>query len=174
MLRGKAREHARISKGYIRRREDEAAESEMGLAVRFWKKVNKTETCWLWTGGICQGYGVYTENKKLKKAHRVMYEKAVAEIGEGLVIDHLCRVKHCVRPDHLEAVTDRMNILRGKGLAAGNCIKTSCKRGHVFSPENTYVKKVGKTTERCCRICMRNHYKAYRGRKNLKITSQMG
>lgn len=72
-------------------------------------------------------------------------------IPEGLVIDHLCRNRGCVNPDHLEAVTQRENILRGEGLAAANARKTHCPKGHPYSGENLYV--VPSSGRRQCRIC---------------------
>lgn len=80
---------------------------------RFWKRVNKTDTCWLWTGGqIGKGYGVFRLNGGGKLAHRVAYQFVKGEIPEGLEIDHLCKVRHCVNPSHLEAVTRLENMLR--------------------------------------------------------------
>lgn len=76
---------------------------------QFARKVVVTDTCWLWEASLfATGYG-YFQNQK---AHRVAYELFKGSIPEGLVIDHLCRVKTCVNPNHLEAVTNHTNILR--------------------------------------------------------------
>lgn len=84
---------------------------------RFWAKVQKTETCWLWTAAKNgPGYGQFglgTREDGLVFAHRFAYELVVGPIPEGLVIDHLCRTPACVRPDHLEPVTMRENMRRG-------------------------------------------------------------
>lgn len=81
---------------------------------RFWTKVVKTDTCWLWTGHLnSKGYGQLNVGKRLPMAHRLSYEWAVGEIPTGLVIDHLCRVRNCVNPDHLEPVTTAVNNARG-------------------------------------------------------------
>lgn len=103
--------------------------------VRFWAKVEKTDTCWLWTAKLQEnGYGRFKyDDGHLGMAHRWVYEQLVGPIPEGLVIDHLCQVKHCVNPDHLEAVSSGENVLRGDGPTAVNARKTSCLRGHEFS-----------------------------------------
>lgn len=87
------------------------------VANRFWSKVNKTETCWLWTAAIVQstGYGrIGTGGRHhMNSAHRVAYEMMVGPIPKGLQIDHLCRVRHCVNPAHMEVVTSAENTRRG-------------------------------------------------------------
>ena len=77
---------------------------------RFWSKVEFGEH-WLWRGRThpMSGYGTYSRSQ----AHRVAYEFCVGPIPDGLVIDHLCRIRHCVHPDHLEAVTHQENCRRG-------------------------------------------------------------
>lgn len=96
---------------YVRRPESE----------RFWEKVEKTATCWLWTGAISgrTGYGsfclspAFVGDRRLIGAHRWAYENTVGPVPKGLVLDHLCCVRRCVNPDHLEPVTYRENFLRG-------------------------------------------------------------
>jgi HNH endonuclease len=78
---------------------------------RFWEKVEQGEGCWLWTGAIDRGYGQFVWNGR-KRAHRVAYELIIGPIPEGLELDHLCRNKSCVRPEHLEPVTKAENIRR--------------------------------------------------------------
>ena len=120
---------------------------------RFWTKVHKTDTCWLWTGGISHGYGSFdlpgVGRWRAVRAHRFAYEALVGPIPEGMVIDHLCRVKACVNPDHLEPVTQRTNLLRGQSFAAVNAAKTHCVHGHEFTPANTIVSP----GRRRCRSC---------------------
>lgn len=114
--------------------------------------------CWVWLW--CKdraGYGRTILHKKQMLAHRAAYEILVGPIPAGLVIDHLCRNSSCVNPNHLEPVTDRVNILRGKGPSAKNALKTHCLHGHEFTPENTGVVKGG----RRCRTCHTNRQKAY-------------
>ena len=121
-------------------------------ADRFWPKVKKTETCWLWMGFLNNwGYGLFFDDVQIH-SHRWAYIQAKGPIPTGLQIDHLCRVRHCVKPDHLEAVTLYVNILRGEGRSAQNARKTKCIRGHPLSGENLYVRPDGK---RQCRECKR-------------------
>ena len=83
------------------------------IRIRFLDKVEKTDTCWLWTGAVgTSGYGRIGEGARVLQAHRVAYELFVGRIPEGLHIDHLCSVRLCVRPDHLEAVTQHENNIR--------------------------------------------------------------
>lgn len=120
---------------------------------RFWSKVNKTDTCWIWTAYQDKnGYGRFRSGKIKVGAHRFSYELIKGPIPAGLTIDHLCRNPPCVNPAHLEAVTMKENVLRGIGPTAINARKTHCKHGHKFTPENTYTLKNGK----CCLVCNRN------------------
>lgn len=118
---------------------------------RFWSKVLKTETCWLWQGWKeKQGYGRFWLRGRMERAHRVAYELSGKVTTVGLVLDHLCRTPSCVRPDHLEEVTQRTNILRGEGLAAAEAAQTHCSEGHPFSGENL---RRGPRNTRGCREC---------------------
>ena len=105
--------------------------------------------CWLWLGGVNEGYGRVRVGRKQAMAHRVMYEREVGPIPKGLTLDHLCRVRSCVNPAHLEPVTTRENTLRGVGVSALNAQKVACVRGHRFDSKNTYHLR-GK---RSCRAC---------------------
>lgn len=116
--------------------------------------------CWLFTGALDQnGYGRIGVNQRAKYAHRLAYERLVVPIPAGLHLDHLCRVRHCVCPDHLEPVTCRENILRGVGIAAINATKTHCINGHEMTPENTYF--TGRGAQRYCRECNRQYGRAW-------------
>lgn len=84
---------------------------------RFWAKVTKTETCWLWTGSLTHdGYGRFRLPTGHVLAHRWSYEQLVGPIPEGLVLDHVhkrgCRHRNCVNPAHLEPVTNAVNVAR--------------------------------------------------------------
>jgi len=105
--------------------------------ARFWAKVDKQpEGCWVWQAGKdWDGYGIFHACGRSWRAHRWAYESLVAPIPDGLVIDHLCRNRACVNPDHLEPVTDRVNILRGEGVAAVNADKAACDKGHPLPPD---------------------------------------
>lgn len=88
---------------------------------------------------------------KQRYAHRLAYEWAVGPIPPGAQIDHLCREPRCINPDHLEAVTQRENIVRGESPSAVNARKTHCLHGHEFTPENTYRRP--DDGNRQCRAC---------------------
>lgn len=143
------------------------------LEVRFLAKVKKTDTCWLWTAGTNgNGYGMIKANKIKTYAHRVSYELYKGKIPAGLTIDHLCRVKLCVNPDHLEAVTSDENNRRSPFTVTSiNRAKTHCKNGHEFNENNTRLSKQNKRT---CIICYRkwdsNRY--YTKRRKLKNEHQ--
>ena len=84
-------------------------------AERFWAMVQKTSTCWLWTGSLkVEGYGHFRADGGMWRAHRWAYENGVGPIPAGLTLDHLCRVRACVRPSHLEPVTQGENNRRGR------------------------------------------------------------
>jgi hypothetical protein len=118
--------------------------------------------CWLWTGSVMpRGYGKVTIAKRRLLAHRIAYEAFVGPIPEGLTLDHLCRVRRCVNPGHLEPVTVRENTLRSPvAPAAINARKTHCVHGHEFSPENTRVqfRRSDQGEHRICRACARARY----------------
>lgn len=122
---------------------------------RFWAKVEKGDGCWLWTGNVAGGgYGRFYPGKPGPvsiAAHRFAYEVEVGPIPDGLVLDHTCRVRLCVNPAHLDAVTQRENVIRSEGLIADQLRQTHCKRGHPLSGSNLYIYK----TERHCRTCRR-------------------
>lgn len=114
-----------------------------------------TNDCWLYAGLInTDGYGIIyvkDNDKYLKlRVHRIMYEAYKGEIPQGLILDHLCRVRSCINPNHLETVTDKVNVLRGVGMGALNAKKTHCKQGHSY--EDAFITKQG---YRKCRQCMR-------------------
>ena len=117
--------------------------------IRFWAKVNKTNDCWLWMGKTATGYGRLKVKGREIQAHRFAYELLVGSIPDGLELDHLCRVRHCVKPTHLEPVTRRVNILRGEGKAAKLARATHCIHGHPFDFLNTYAYK----GHRFCKLC---------------------
>ncbi|MEU5477448.1 HNH endonuclease [Streptomyces mirabilis] len=111
--------------------------------------------CWVWLGGRAgTGYGQFRWQGRDWPAHRVVYEFFIAEIPDGLDLDHLCRVRHCVNPWHMDPVTRRVNIIRGDAPKLKRA-KTHCPRGHPYSDVNTYVYR----GRRSCRACRRERYR---------------
>jgi hypothetical protein len=118
--------------------------------------------CWLWTAsGTQTGYGQMRIRGKSYLASRISYEMHIGPIPHGLTIDHLCRVRCCVNPAHLEAVTFKVNVLRGNAVSAIAARKTHCVHGHPFD-ERTYV---GRNGARVCRPCLLRRTAAYYRRK---------
>ena len=142
--------------------------------ARFWARIDKDGPvpearpdlgpCWLWTGAVsAEGYACFLAGVK---AHRFAWELANGPVPEWLVIDHLCRVRHCLNPAHLEPVTNRENILRGEGPPAQNARKTQCPTGHEYTPENTYRYPDGR---RQCRECRRVYIREYMRRRRARV-----
>lgn len=87
---------------------------------RFWSKVEKTDYCWLWTTSKVDGYGVFFLNGKLLGAHVVSHVWHIGFVPKGLVVDHMCHVRHCVNPGHLRLITRKQNGENRTGLNANN------------------------------------------------------
>ncbi|MFC6017775.1 HNH endonuclease [Plantactinospora solaniradicis] len=104
------------------------------LPTRFWDKVTVSQTgCWEWTASTrAGGYGYFYWQGRDDLAHRVAYAVLVATVPGKLSLDHLCRVRHCVNPDHLEPVTHRTNVLRGEAPTAQKARATECPNGHPY------------------------------------------
>ncbi|WP_197481922.1 HNH endonuclease signature motif containing protein [Rhodococcus sp. HS-D2] len=132
--------------------------------IKIERKVKITDAgCWQWVGAIFQkptgSYGQLRVGRrgeaKVVRAHRYSYETYVGAIPQGLVLDHLCRNTLCVNPDHLEAVTQKVNMSRGR-----HATKSKCVNGHSYTASNTYFNSRG---ARECRTCRGIRY---RKRKN--------
>jgi hypothetical protein len=117
--------------------------------------------CWEWNPVCASGYGMYRKGSALMVAHRFVYDKLIGKIPEGKELDHLCRNRRCVNPNHVEPVTHRENLLRGIGPSAKNKVKTMCPNGHKYTKENTGISKNKYGYYRRCRACDRK-----RSRKN--------
>ena len=143
---------------------------------RFWAKVGPHDdpnVCWLWIGATRSNssgklrYGEFWDGIRVVLAHRLSYEMHHhVTIPEGMTIDHVkargCTSTLCVNPYHLEAVTNRENLLRGNTLAAKEVKVTHCPQGHPYNKENTYV--YPSDSRRECRICRRER-KRYHAKK---------
>jgi hypothetical protein len=127
--------------------------------------------CWRWIGRINRdGYGHMGVRRDGKQhtvmAHRISYELAKGPIASGLHLDHLCRNRACVNPDHLEAVTCRENALRSPVTRASiNAIKTHCPQGHPYDEENAYTWR----GTRYCRACARRRTAARDARRKAEV-----
>lgn len=123
------------------------------LALRFFEKVSKIDNatgCWSWKGAIdAHGYGSFVIEGLTQKAHRVSYEISKGEIAEGLVIDHICKNKACVNPEHLRAISRIENVMIGDRPTAINARKTHCNKGHELKGENLKVYKGKRYCQKC-------------------------
>lgn len=128
----------------------------LGETALFWRRVDKSADCWVWTGARQpRGYGTFTYSGKGRVLAHVWAWRALhGPVPDGLELDHHCRNHSCVRPDHLEPVTHRVNILRGTSPAALNAVKTHCVNGHEFNESNTGIRKG--TEWRYCKQCRRD------------------
>jgi len=126
--------------------------------------IDKTGPCWLWQGHItASGYGrMRIGGGRRAFVHRYVYEHLVGPIPEGLVIHHECRVKRCVNPDHLRAVTSRENTMADPTVTSINAAKTSCPQGH---PYDSVGRKGDGTFSRRCSICRAAHMRDWRRRQ---------
>lgn len=107
--------------------------------------------CWIWLKGTdTDGYGKIGVDGVSVRAYRVSYELFRGPITQGLEPDHLCRVRCCINPFHIELVSHKENTLRGNGPTAINARRTHCVNGHPFDEANTYFKLGG---GRSCRRC---------------------
>jgi len=131
--------------------------------TRFFGYVAQAGDCWAFAQLSPDGYGRFWFAGKQVRAHRWAFEFMVGSIPDGLVLDHLCRNRACVNPDHLEPVTQRINTLRGETLPAQNILKMLCARGHRLDGNNLRRDARGR---RRCRECHRINAAASRARRS--------
>lgn len=146
---------------------------EKKVAARFWSKVDLDGPggCWLWTAGLqTAGYGSVWVDSATRTAHKVSWEWVNGPVPDGLQLDHTCRVRHCVNPLHLEAVTSKENSHRSPiSLNTINATKTACPRGHPY--DYTHPRSGKRACLRCSNgvqpdSCAKGHpYKVVGGRR---------
>ena len=130
--------------------------------ARFWSKVDRDGPggCWIWTGSRSKaGYGTFNRGRRgagYALSHRYSYEAAIGPIPEGKELDHLCRVRHCVNPAHLAAVTHRTNFLRGVRETAQIHLSGKCIRGHDLVTD-AYFQKGKRIYCKLCRNALRRN-----------------
>jgi len=148
----------------LRSRSDVADVSDETLR-RFWNQVEVGHPlgCWLWTGTVDRdGYGEFYAEGRSMSSHRLSFARMCGPIPDGYHVDHLCRVRNCVNPDHLEAVTPEENVQRMPVLFGRQPVKwvdgemtprprDECHIGHAMTPENTYTRPTGRVECRACR-----------------------
>jgi hypothetical protein len=135
------------------------------ISVRNWSRIEGTaEGCWLWTGALtADGYGrVRVSRSRLMLTHRLFFLALVGPIPGDLQLDHICRVRHCVNPAHLEVVTLQENVRRGMAGARQRA-RTHCPSGHPYSGSNLRIGPYG----RACRTCNNAAARRYRDRKRV-------
>jgi len=134
---------------------------------RFWATVSPEPNtgCFLWTGTMSpKGYGRVWFGGRMGAAHRVAYELVIGAIPSGLQLDHLCRVRCCVNPAHLEPVTNQENIRRGmSGCHQRN--RTHCPAGHEYAGANLHVRRRGRWVIRICRACRREENRVQKAKR---------
>lgn len=149
---------------------------------QFWANVDKNGPvpvqrpelgpCWLWKAGRTNGYGVCSVDGRHIRAHRFAYEALVGPIPPGKELDHLCRNRPCVNPDHVEPVTTAVNVLRGVGPTARAARATHCPQGHPYDEQNTRVRPDG---SRACRRCgAARALRAYHGHLQAGVCPRCG
>jgi hypothetical protein len=151
------------------RQRDAVEPGDSRLPERFWLKVriNPITGCWPWVAarGTTGGYAQYKHDGSMKYAHKVAYEVLVGEVPpETPDLDHLCEVRHCVNPDHLEPVTHKENVMRGQGWAPILAARRYCQNGHEFTADNIYIDPRRSGT-RACRQCRYESTKKFNEKK---------
>lgn len=121
----------------------------------FWKRVRKTDTCWLWIGPLdAAGYGSVSF-ADTSSAHRMAWVLSRGKIPDGLELDHLCRVRRCVNPEHLEPVTHAENMRRAAPFRLPPPRQLVCVRGHLLA-EGNLLRRKARAGHRECLTCIRD------------------
>lgn len=144
--------------------------------AKFWERVIPSEGCWLWSGVVnpTTGYSQFSVRTDTGVitiyAHRWAYELLVGPVPDGLELDHLCRNRECVRPDHLEPVLPAVNVRRGVGPERTRlryAAQTHCRNGHPLAGDNLRLSRRGAYTARVCRTCQADAMKRFYERRRV-------
>jgi hypothetical protein len=133
------------------------------VEARLLAKIEHVADCWQWTGAKQPtGYGSLWNGARPEQAHRISFRLYKGEIPKGCEIDHLCRNRGCVNPEHLRAVPHRENMRVSDTVMGRNAAKMFCKKGHPLAGTNLYVSPKG---SRQCRECLRMHARNAKARR---------
>lgn len=137
-------------------RQRRSAPEPTSLEEKFTRRVISSPDCLLWTGANIKGYGHIGHRGQSLKAHRVAWERVYGPIPDGLQVDHLCRVRLCVNPAHMELVTREENLARAVRYYD---VPEVCRNGHVYTEQTRYIDPQGRTG---CIPCRRDANRRYR------------
>src|SRR6266498_3719295 len=139
---------------------------ERDPVIRLWSRIDKNGPvptyrpdlgpCWIWQGATTSGYGRVYFDGRLQPVHHVVWFLTIGAFPDGRQADHLCRVRACCRPYHIEPVTQRINLMRGASPAAGYARRSHCAAGHPLEgPDADVYIHPDHPTWRHCRKCRR-------------------
>ena len=118
--------------------------------------------CWLWTARIgYDGYGYFSFEGRDHTAQRISHGMFINRVAPDREVDHLCRVRECANPVHLEDVPPRINKLRGNSPIGKKSRQTHCIYGHEFTADNTYIRMIKGNPHRYCRQCSTAYSQSY-------------
>lgn len=158
----------RFVHGHNRRGPHIAPIRTLDMVLAMYEQITESG-CWIFTGKLTEsGYARLQLNGRTARLHRLFYEHFVGPIPPGLVPDHLCRVRCCLRPDHIEIVTMRENTLRGQGPTAQFAKRDRCSSGHVYTATSMQLRD----GRRICRICERERESRRGPRKRFRRQSE--
>ena len=141
------------------------------VVERLCSKFERTDGCWEWQGGkTATGYARFKFERRDIYAHRLAYIVFRGAFDPALEIDHLCRNRGCVNPEHMEAVTHAVNLSRGSSPMVEHAHQTHCVHGHAFDEANTAIEHKGNLVFRRCRKCGANRARAKRHRLASALT----
>ena len=134
------------------------------LGNRLFNKLTYAEdsTCWLWNGTKdWNGYGKIRFNNKMQYVHRVAFQLFKGPLAKGLVVDHICNIKSCVNPIHLQLITQTANVLRSNAFSGINHRKQFCPKGHKLQIPNLDPSELKRGGRRCLICSQQQHRNSY-------------